>query len=1322
MYADLIDFKDNITLIENSGIQFYDYEISVDWEATDDDDQSKLIKKFKLGYFTESEGHLVRMVPHKDTDTNTLYNPFEENPTFYESSDFSDNTVKTEISLQIFNGVWFPVPVFVDKKNRIGPKNWARCRIVEVDNPDEPQKKKYRVVFAYDTAVQQSDEFEYFAPTVNDVGGGLTFSLHWEKGGTELLKDSRNGQNWVLEWITSIFDDLAPKYIPRYRKSTDEFESAKTERKEHEAHYLNVIAFLGGVLGRSPNLPNGINGIEFISCSGDVHPYTDVSLVLDVGNSRSCGLLVEDDGEDSGRDDSSDTIPLQLRDFNAPENIYTEAFESRVEFQRANFDYDNKSARSGRPDAFIWPSLVRIGHEAAILSAHREGNEGVTGLTSPKRYLWKLDPQNNEWNFNNYSYQIPVKNEDGSIEYFKKDRTVYRAYARPVSDFLNSSGDALFSGEDDQNMLSKFSCKSTMTFFLMEVFLQAMLQMNSFSYRNKRRHSNHPRKLKAIILTFPPSMPEQEKEIYRICAYEALGVIWKCMGYDKYDGDDYAFKFNFRSHPEMMNPQVPQILLRWDEAMAGQIVYIYNETQKVFNGNCKQFLTSIRRNDNVERFAERKFLKEGSKKIDLVSSRIASIDIGGGTSDLVISDYYFRSDRTDLNGNIMTNKILHDGFRNAGDDMLLDIIKIEILKPLRDYIKDSLEKNNQQRNWDDKILTDILGHGSETLKGVKFEQTRQQVVQQIFMKIGYRLLAHLESLNHLPAGVTEAKVTGTVDDYIKGTETVNVSELKLYDQVPYGTPEECVLKHVNSRIQELIPEFDILKYQVNVDLLELNRRIQKGEGVNLIKSLNFLAAIVNAYHCDILLLTGRPTKIPGIRTHILNSVSLSPNRVISMHDYNCGSWYPLSREGQKIGDPKTTVAVGALLAFKRLSSRKMVNFHFIPNLPEQVSAVRFLGGMNEAAMMNDNERLYKFSNKSDITNENQLSDESLVMPEVNSNLTYADMDIHRIVSGEENSKKANIYTTLAKDIGYRQFDNENFPATLIYSIETYSKIEQIPQMQAASRLSFSFDDDIEKLKKMVKAEDKRKIIQESYDEYLKEKEQYDSIREKYESVDPASPNDAVLDSYKEQLLQDAANTAQQQVDAEFAQKKAGLFGFGKGKLEEEKKALQEKLYQQNISDIDSRLKAKSLELLDQADRDFAEAKKKVSKEIRKVIRENYEDIQEKLKKNLVVVQRLTDIERATFKIELDVNKDKYYIYGDVSKNSSLYDELGGKNASSTTERLLEDRLPELNVLTLSDLEPVTGDSVNINCFRLRFKTAHGSGEYWIDTGLIANEI
>src|SRR6478736_2732448 len=78
-----------------------------------------------------------------------------------------------------------------------------------------------------------------------------------------------------------------------------------------------------------------------------------VDLIVDVGNSRTCGILIESHGEHGGGSLSL-SDPLTLRDLSRPEHTYQSAFESRVEFVRPMFGLDGQSRLSGRDRAFQW--------------------------------------------------------------------------------------------------------------------------------------------------------------------------------------------------------------------------------------------------------------------------------------------------------------------------------------------------------------------------------------------------------------------------------------------------------------------------------------------------------------------------------------------------------------------------------------------------------------------------------------------------------------------------------------------------------------------------------------------------------------------------------------------------------------------------------------------------------------------------------------------------------------------------------------------------------------------------------------------------------
>lgn len=65
----------------------------------------------------------------------------------------------------------------------------------------------------------------------------------------------------------------------------------------------------------------------------------DVDFVLDIGNSRTTGILVESRVQKST--DLNNSYVLELRDLSRPENIYSEPFATCVEFSQSDFGLES---------------------------------------------------------------------------------------------------------------------------------------------------------------------------------------------------------------------------------------------------------------------------------------------------------------------------------------------------------------------------------------------------------------------------------------------------------------------------------------------------------------------------------------------------------------------------------------------------------------------------------------------------------------------------------------------------------------------------------------------------------------------------------------------------------------------------------------------------------------------------------------------------------------------------------------------------------------------------------------------------------------------
>lgn len=1069
------EFNEEITLIANSGIQFIDYELddNIDFDSHEEklDDLYDSLTKNKFVLITKdnqigsdrdsctfAKYHLHQSGTRFVIDDDDSFQSFNVEKDNFQSDPSTESPSVLE-SVQLYNGVWFPI-LYYPKGQKSGPTNFARARIVNTGDINKLESGgKYHVTIAIDTKVDDSQYALHGAPTLQDIDHAFSFRSGFEA--TEMLRAvNSDGVSFVDEWAKSILKEIYPhtntdpKITFKVHDDNKDPNKNLILNKTYQKHYLNVLAFLDAFFK-----PNDIRLVHFDKDHCDEDKIIDVSLILDVGNTRTCGLLVE---TDNGQSQSSDTFPnsspLVIRDLNCPEYTYKGAFESKIQFQKANFDFNNCSDLSSRLDAFVWPSLVRIGAEASKLSALLKGNEGNTGITSPKRSLWQIDKASKvEWKFNESYYQTSIfEDDDGSVSrvLYKGDNSKASVIYQPVTCYLNSLGDALFATGDKSCCMSAFfTGKSTMTFMLVEIILQAMMQINSYFYRKNMEYRDLPRRLKAIVLTTPPSMPDVEKEIFRSCAYQALGIIWKAYGYDKTD----ATEFHFISKKEEMFPPVPDIHLKWDETLAGQIVYLYNETQRIYNGNSLDFIKDIRRPDADGRFNEIPKINVGNKYFDAVSARIASIDIGGGTTDLVIADYsvadVFYANKENFvkkeagfkagnqSSSIQIREVLKDGFKIAGDDLVYEL--------LQSPIKEEISKA------DDDYWGKLFGATSSA--NVEDLQSRVQVVDKIFTKVAYRLISRLEQLDDIDVSKfdsLEVKIKGSIKDFVRGTERFAEEELNNQEDLQLPIVENVdFAESVSSYIaKKLGISFDyFLNIPLEFDLFKINYDISRGVIYDMCKNINYLNAIVNVYRCDVLLLTGRPTKIPGIRRLIERKSSLSARRIIPMYDYKCEGWYPtFDTYNGRIGDPKTSVVVGALLGYTKSIPTKLMNFKLNTNPVPAISPMRYLGVLDDKKILENKEIIYTF--QSDAEAKEQAGSFEGDCTRFNRDYNDAGLTILKApVFYSEDNVTSKIQKQLPLNLGYRQFNNQSFTGNMFYVLSSYENANDLQSIKNISQ-------------------------------------------------------------------------------------------------------------------------------------------------------------------------------------------------------------------------------------------------------------------------------
>lgn len=127
--------------------------------------------------------------------------------------------------------------------------------------------------------------------------------------------------------------------------------------------------------------------------------------------------------------------------------------------------------------------------------------------------------------------------------------------------------------------------------------------------------------------------------------------------------------------------------------------------------------------------------------------------------------------------------------------------------------------------------------------------------------------------------------------------------------------------------------------------------------MNICHSLRALCEVLWHYNCDVLLLTGRPSRLPGIQALIRQLQPVPPSRVLPLHGYETGGWYPFNKKGC-IDDPKSTAVVGAMLCLLAEKSR-LNNFFFRTANFKPYSTIRYVGMLDGNNVIKDSNVAYR---------------------------------------------------------------------------------------------------------------------------------------------------------------------------------------------------------------------------------------------------------------------------------------------------------------------------------------------------------------------------
>lgn len=856
-----------MNLIANTGIQFYTSVLEIDerndfkmfFQECFDQDKEVLELKiahkftqddvwvdkehlFELGYLKNGEaveevnGEL-RPIKWEDVKEDFLseHKPLNHSIGVDDGSEFFRESI-SNLNWHKYEHKWLPLPYFkLDARGRTRqePNNWCRFKLIPLGKEDNI--RKYQMLIMFDTKVvydsEEDGDFKEY-PVFGDFDSSVDFKVCNNE--FQLLEycSENTGHKWVDSFLLKNFHNV---------DSINQIKN-QTIYKKYIAEYICLINYISKI--------NLLPLVTLFRDKNEVH--SNVDLVVDIGNSRTCAVLFDEGDFDK-------LSPLELFDFNQPVsnsglNLYKDPFGMRMAFRKADLGGNMGIATSNQ---FTYPSIVRLGHESNRLIKEavnlNTGAEKTSTFSSPKRYLWDIRKQNSEWEF----VKLPNEVEESF-------------YIKGISEQFNEDGSLNISGTGGD--LMKYSRKSLMTFAFIEILAQATMQINSYEQRKHWGNESQPRQIRKIIITCPTAMSKIEQLALRECAQDAAIILKRFYNPSYFNElDEKEVRREIQVIPSVENLKKMEEKIEWiyDEATATQFVYLYAEIGERYLGKANEFF---------DFYGKNRLNFRGEEEKSLI---IGSVDIGGGTTDVMIASYKVKESESNT---LKPTPIFWESFYQAGDDLLKEMVYRLVVEGEFSPIESKLKKSIRTPNEIATLKNNFFG--GNTGMSFRNRQLRRDFNLQIAVPIVSKYL-----------------------DLLSKQEPDKV--LSFNEIFENNYPSVTLLNYFKNHFG-----FDIesLQWEYNKEVISI---IIEQTFDTLVGKVSTLFA---HFDCDVVLLSGRPSSLKPLTDLFLKYYAISPNRLKTMHDYRVGNWYPEDKRysftdgnGYFI-NPKSIVVTGAMIA------------------------------------------------------------------------------------------------------------------------------------------------------------------------------------------------------------------------------------------------------------------------------------------------------------------------------------------------------------------------------------------------------------------------
>ena len=764
---------------------------------------------------------------------------------------------------------WLPVPMFLqeaDGTTATAPIGWCRMKIRDTGIGRSKGTRRFMLILAFDTQTSTESQSKY-RPSFDEGDYAPKKYCICNKS-----------TNMVAFFTASRGDRAFGDYIKALILGPD-FNKKAGKKYEAIAYYIYFMNFIRCLYNPEVTLYHNPKQIQ-------------VDLSLDIGNSRTCGVLFQE-GDVFRR-----AKLLKLKNLTEPwrsiDDITTNnSFDMRLVFHKA----DLGNVIPIGEDMFQWHSVVRLGEEAKRLTyrsiEEMDTSEVKNNCSSPKRYLWDDKPSKSVW-----KYLITSEDQESGAE--------DDLYMEGISEYVEEDG--TFNPDGTAMMSNHYSRRALMLFALVEIFQQASAQINSIHFRAEHGDEDCKRVLRNIIITCPGAMSMEEQKVLRTCAEDAYRII-RASNPDlpeiRIIPSAYGMRIDDTSNPKKE--------WSYDEASCNQLVYINAERERY--------------GSNLEKLFEMKGHVRPEEPIDgqyPKSLTVGTVDIGAGTTDLMICSYSYIPSA----GKIIPVPLFYDSFFVAGDEILKGLIQHFVIEgeigpsPILGSIKSALTNRLQimtdeqlfalpclQQDKDSshvyrKYITEITHIDDEYVKKEKLASFAVMLLRDFFNDdTNMQNSKDRRCRNDFNTQVS----VPIAQFYMECLQTERPAKTYAFEEIFSDiAPAKYVLDYFKSHFG-----FDFTELRWRFDPI----RVAKSVTSQIETVMKQMSVLLFAYHCDIVLMAGRPCTLKPVTELFVKYYPVSPDRLIRLNDYCVGNWYPFANGQGHFYDQKSVVAVGAMVGF-----------------------------------------------------------------------------------------------------------------------------------------------------------------------------------------------------------------------------------------------------------------------------------------------------------------------------------------------------------------------------------------------------------------------